>query len=298
LQKHNISFADTAPVKIEAGFAGAIYFCGRFYMKMSKPKCRELTRFFAGPFMFILLFSAASLCVGFFIPETIQIRNADTIVHTKETWLQSGGHSEPLLLGKPIEYAVNPVNVNTEIQNKGARSDSGLEMYRRLISRNAVIDFYEALTEDRDVTLAILEYADVYDIPLPLAFSLAFNESRYKVRAVNGNKNASIDRGLFQLNSESFPGFTDDDFFNPYISAKQGLAFLRYCLDTGGNEISALAMYNAGAHRVRNDGTPQITLNHISNIITYKRGLEDTFDTKVAAPFRSNENKALAFLGK
>ncbi|WP_428770881.1 transglycosylase SLT domain-containing protein [Treponema sp. HNW] len=266
-------------------------------MKMFKTGRGETAGLFAGPLAFIILLFTAAVCVGFFLPQTIKTQGKTGEVRTEKNWLAEG-EADSLLLGKPIENALNPGNLHVEITNKGKETDSGLEFYRQLITRNAVISFYEDITGNRDVALAILEYADIYDIPLSLAFSLAFNESRYKVRAVNGNSNASVDRGLFQLNSESFPGFTEEDFFNPYISAKQGLAFLRYCLDTGGNEISALAMYNAGTHRVRNNRTPQMTLNHISRIVTYKRGLEDMFNLKVAAVFRSRENKALAFIAK
>ncbi|WP_455160416.1 transglycosylase SLT domain-containing protein [Treponema lecithinolyticum] len=255
-----------------------------------------------GPAALIFVFFAAAVCVGFFLPQTIQIRTMDSSLRTQKTWLAQNGENHgtdaPLTAGKPLEYAVKPVNIHSQITDNANRKDSGLDMYRQLISRSAVISFYEKVTGNRDVTLAILEYADVYNIPLSLAFSLAFTESRYKINAVNGNTNASIDRGLFQLNSESFPGFSEDDFFNPYVSAKQGLAFLRYCLDTGGNEIAALAMYNAGTRRVRNNGTPHMTLNYISNIMTYQRGLENMFDTKVAATFRTRDNKALALAGR
>lgn len=268
-------------------------------MQLTKMNGGNAAGIFAGPITFILLFFAAALGVGFFLPQTIEIGKADADIRTEQDWLEGGIQNQAAVPGKPLEYALNQSAFHKEISTKGARTDSGLEMYRKLISRNAVVSFYEEITGDRDVTLAILEYADLYDISLSLAFSLAFNESRYKVQAVNGNKNASVDRGLFQLNSQAFPGFSEEDFFNPYISAKQGLAFLRYCLDTGGNEISALAMYNAGTHRVRSNGTPQMTLNHISNIITYKRGLEDMFDVKVASVFRSGKDaNALAYLGK
>lgn len=266
-------------------------------MKMFKIGLGESAELFAGPLAFIIMLFISALSVGFFLPQTIETDASAKTIRTEKTWLAEED-ADPLLLGKPIENALNPGNVHVEINNKGKETDSGLEFYRRLITRKAVIDFYADITGNRDVALAILEYADIYNIPLSLAFSLAFNESRYKVRAVNGNSNASVDRGLFQLNSESFPGFTEEDFFNPYISAKQGLAFLRYCLDIGGNEISALAMYNAGTHRVRNNRTPQMTLNHISRIVTYRRGLEDMFNVKVAAALRSRDNKALAFMGK
>ena len=186
-------------------------------MHLTKMNGGNAAGIFAGPMIFILLFFAAALCVGFFIPQTIVVGKAGADIRTEQDWLESGAQNQAAVPGKPLEYALNQSAFHQEISTKGAQTDSGLEMYRKLISRNAVVSFYEEITGDRDVTLAILEYADLYDIPLSLAFSLAFNESRYKVQAVNGNKNASVDRGLFQLNSQAFPGFSEEDFFNPYI---------------------------------------------------------------------------------
>ncbi|UKI53636.1 MAG: transglycosylase SLT domain-containing protein [Treponema sp.] len=62
--------------------------------------------------------------------------------------------------------------------------------------------------------MAILEEAEKNDIPLSLAFALAYTESHYNVNAVNKNRNSSIDRGLFQLNNRSFPQLKEEDFFN------------------------------------------------------------------------------------
>ncbi|MBO7174793.1 MAG: transglycosylase SLT domain-containing protein [Spirochaetaceae bacterium] len=176
--------------------------------------------------------------------------------------------------------------------------DPGLEFYRALPTRTAVEWFYTNVTGDMDVTLAILQEADKNNIPLSLAFSLAYTESRYKPRAINKNTNASIDRGVFQLNNKSFPALVEADFYDPYISAKYGLAHLRFCLDTAGNEVSALAMYNAGTNRVRNNGTPQMTLNYISKIQTYRQGLDELFELEVMAVYDHAGDSAIAMLTK
>jgi hypothetical protein len=55
------------------------------------------------------------------------------------------------------------------------------------------------------------------------------------------------------------------------------MSHLRHCLDTGGTEIAALAMYNAGANRVRNTGTPKTTLDYISRILENRRRIESRF---------------------
>ena len=138
---------------------------------------------------------------------------------------------------------------------------------------------------NEDVTHAILTEADKNDIPLSLAFALAYAESNYKVTAINRNKNESIDRGLFQLNDKSFPSLTEADFFDPYISAKYGMSHLRFCINTAGNEVAGLAMYNAGTNRVRTNKTPQSTLNYVNKILTYQDMLDKLFEEQVCPYF-------------
>lgn len=184
------------------------------------------------------------------------------------------------------------------VTDYGKQFDVGLELYRSLSTRTAVEWFYTNVAGNQEVALAILQEADKNNIPLSLAFSLAYTESRYKVTAINRNTNASIDRGLFQLNNKSFPALVEADFYDPYVSAKYGLSHLRFCLDTAGNEVSALAMYNAGTSRVRNNGTPQMTLNYISNIQTYRQGLDNLFEAEVVQAQLRNDESMLAMLIK
>ncbi len=179
-----------------------------------------------------------------------------------------------------------------------ALDDTALAMYRDLGTRTKVIWFYNQITGNPDVTEAILYYADHNDIPLSLAFALAWTESKYNWKAQNTNKNQSVDRGLFQLNSKSFPALSEADFFNPYVSARNGLSHLRFCLDTAGNEIAALAMYNAGTTRVRNNGTPQSTLNYVSKIMDYQKGLDDLFDEQIVYADSDSPVEMLALISK
>lgn len=180
-----------------------------------------------------------------------------------------------------IDEAALAVNMQKAVISHADLADKGLEMYRDLATRTQVIWFYNQITGNQDVTEAILYYADHNDIPLSLAFALAWTESRYNQKAQNTNKNASVDRGLFQLNNKSFPALSEEDFFNPYVSARNGLSHLRYCLDTAGNEVAALAMYNAGTTRVRNNTCPQSTLNYVSKIMDYQQGLDELFEAQI-----------------
>lgn len=174
--------------------------------------------------------------------------------------------------------------------------DQGLALYRQPQSRPAVEWFFARVTGNREVAQAILENADKNDIPLTLAFSLAFVESRYNVLAVNRNSNFTIDRGLFQLNSSSFPKLTESEFFDPKVSAKYGMSHLRYCMDIAGNDITALAMYNAGTTRVKANKTPQHTLNYVAKISNYRARLDSKFENDVMAFYQdvTNNTRALA----
>lgn len=161
-------------------------------------------------------------------------------------------------------------------------NDVGLLFYRSAKSKQAVEWFYNHITGDKVITNAILTEANNNDIPLSLAFALAFTESRFRPQATNVNTNHSIDRGLFQLNNRSFPQIREKDFFNPAISAKYGMQHLRLCLKVAnGNAALALAMYNAGATKVSNNKTPQTTVAYIGKIFGYREKLERLFAQEV-----------------
>ena len=140
--------------------------------------------------------------------------------------------------------------------------------------------FYTQITADVEITDAILSAADNNDISLPLAFSLAWAESSFQARALNYNAD-SVDRGLYQLNSRTFPNLKVEQFYNPQTNAGYGLAHFRYCIEVGKNEVVALAMYNAGVNRVRR-GTPYSTLHYVAKILDNERTLLESFEQMLA----------------
>ena len=91
---------------------------------------------------------------------------------------------------------------------------------------------------------------------------------------------------------------TESEFFDPYTSASYGLAHLDFCLETAGNEVAALAMYNAGTNRVRNNGTPQMTLNYVDKIFSYKEGLDALLYSELLEFTESKQNSYIAMRGK
>lgn len=141
-----------------------------------------------------------------------------------------------------------------------------------VITRERHLEYFSIVSGDYNIARIIYDEALKYNIEPELAFALVFNESSFNPGAVNENR-SSVDRGLFQLNSRSFPNLKEEDFFKPEINVPLGVAYLRYCLDIGGNEITALAMYNAGPNRVKDSRTPRMTLDYIHKIQKYKESM-------------------------
>jgi Soluble lytic murein transglycosylase and related regulatory proteins (some contain LysM/invasin domains) len=158
--------------------------------------------------------------------------------------------------------------------------DPIMEYYRRSEYKKWVIDFFTDICSSREIAQAILHNANEFNVPAALAFALSWEESRFNPRAVSRpNRDGSVDRGLFQLNNRSFPDLDTLSFFNIQYNARYGVSYLRYCLDFGGSEVSALAMYNAGTGRVKSTGAPSVTLNYISRILENKSKIESRFHT-------------------
>jgi hypothetical protein len=172
---------------------------------------------------------------------------------------------------------VAQLSLASVVSHKG--EDEILKAYRDPLGRDQVTDFFSGILHSPELAQAILTNADIFNIPPGLAFALCWEESRFKVRALNQkNKNGSIDRGLFQLNDYSFPHLSEKEFFDPGINSYYGLSHLRWCLDSGGSLVAGLAMYNAGTNRVTAGSTPKRTLDYVSNILNSKQRIEDVFE--------------------
>ncbi|MDR0444197.1 MAG: transglycosylase SLT domain-containing protein [Treponema sp.] len=152
------------------------------------------------------------------------------------------------------------------------------ELYINPAYREWVIEFFAGVCSSREIAQAILENAHTFNVPPALAFALSWEESRFEPRAVNRrNQDGSVDRGLFQLNNRSFPKLDNAMFFSITDNARFGISHLKHCIETGGSEVSALAMYNAGTGRVRTTGAPKVTLDYINRILENRLTIEEKF---------------------
>ncbi len=169
------------------------------------------------------------------------------------------------------------------------------ELYSDKKSAENVKGFFTDLTRSEKVATAILDNSVKNAVPVDLAFALAFEESMFRTDAVHRNA-GSVDRGLFQLNSKSFPALTEAQAFDPVRNAETALGYFGSCLEKGKNEVAALAMYNAGHNRVSGPGTPRTTLDYIARIQNYRQNLADLFAARVTARngLRGSVNLSLA----
>jgi soluble lytic murein transglycosylase-like protein len=189
--------------------------------------------------------------------------------------------TEEIPVPEDVPPRLDPALYHTAVMEVAKAPDPILAAYRNG-EEEQILAFFTALCDSSELAALILGNAAQYDIAPALAFALCWEESRYYKYAVNQNINGSVDRGLFQLNSQSFPELSVEDFFNPEINVRYAMAHLRWCLDRGGSELSGLAMYNVGTGRVNRGGAPKTTLNYISRIISYRKGIEALFDAEIA----------------
>lgn len=244
-------------------------------------------------FFLSILLTAAVLSVYFTFPsskrnaakdkEIAKVIDADSSVTEYASHAKTESYKEDNSYETEKDISYQSYLEEIAFETRKREEDDGLYYYRQAVSRDSVEWFYFQITGNREVSRAILIEADKNEIPLSLAFALAFTESGYNVKAVNNNSNNTVDRGLFQLNSNSFPKLTEADFFDPFVSAKYGMSHLKFCLNTAGNQVSALAMYNAGTGAVRSNKTPQTTLNYVGKIMAYQKLLDQLFTEQVVA---------------
>lgn len=173
------------------------------------------------------------------------------------------------------------------------RADHILEFYAAPETRALTLAFFERLTGDYLIAERILEECLAAEVPPALAFALAYEESDFDPKAFNKNP-SSVDRGLFQLNSSSFPKLSIEDFYDVRTNIRLGVNHLAFCLKQGGNDVAALAVYNAGLGRVSKGGTPRATLDYINRITGNRDRLDALFEAQVVAAYTQSATIAAA----
>ena len=170
---------------------------------------------------------------------------------------------------KNVEYKVIPVNkayltkmdVNHTIQE--------------FKNKENVVQFYSKFTRSEKIAKTIIQESLRHQVPVHIAISLAWKESRFTPNAVGRpNKMGTRDWGLFQLNDGHRSDWTREEFFNIEKNTRHALSYLSYCVKEMGNLKLGLAAYNAGIHGVRSQGVPASTQQYIKEIFVYESILD------------------------
>ncbi len=141
-----------------------------------------------------------------------------------------------------------------------------------------VILFYSKYTNNETITLAIINNAIEHNVPLNIAFSVAWAESRFNPDAYNNN-GSTADRGLFQLN-DLYRNWTKNEYYNIELNAHEGTRYLSEMITLNdGDIVYALYCYNAGPTRVRGEGIiPNVTKKYVDKVLEYEDILNQDFN--------------------
>ncbi len=168
-----------------------------------------------------------------------------------------------------------------------AKSEEELLENDDLINDEMKFRYFRSIIGDDNITKLVIKYTKLYNVDIFLFVSIMKVESDFNPFAENINNNGSIDRGLCQLNNNTFNKLNGDDFFNPEKNIENGVSFFKWCLNTSNqNLIKALAFYNTGIGNVKNKKVGEITLDYINKILKEKEEL----DIKFNVYFTENDN--------
>lgn len=159
------------------------------------------------------------------------------------------------ILGKPVLNRKNPALM--EIIEEEALVPSiptNLNLWIESNIEDSIVFYTENITNDARISRAIVKNSLKNNIPVNLAFSLAYKESRFKIEAYNDN-GKSRDRGLFQLNDSYRQNWSIEDFYNINKNSFEGTRYLKEMIELNEDDIKqALYCYNAGPTKVRKYG--------------------------------------------
>jgi soluble lytic murein transglycosylase-like protein len=167
------------------------------------------------------------------------------------------------------------------LKAEGDATDYAELLYGHPRTRSSIVRFYSKVSGSERVAKAILDAAVKQGVDVNLAFALAKAESDFNPAARSTNRDKSVDKGLFQLNSRSYPSLTDKEAYDPAINAQKGMAHFRFSLNYGGDVIRALAVYNAGLSRAERRTVPPSTYDYIERVLTYEDEIDERFRDEI-----------------
>lgn len=188
-----------------------------------------------------------------------------------------------IVITKKVTDSFSTVQRNTVVLNKDTTpvalmdKDISIQISAILSSEVKAKDFYEFLngiTGEQAISEAITLNSLKYNVPLSLSLSMAWVESRFYAKAINGhqNTNGTKDWGLFQVNDVNIPdNWTLSDKLDVNKNsdlAIEHIAELRNLYDN--NDVFVITAYNSGKTGIK-DGVNYDALLRLSNVTAYMK---------------------------
>jgi hypothetical protein len=197
------------------------------------------------------------------------------IVFTGVVFFAGYGVAEKIFIPKNIFIMNTNINVTGLEVNKYAVND--LDFFVQSYANKEKIS--------KQKSGLMIHYALLYEVPINMAFSVAYNESRYNENAKNVlNKNGSYDYGIMQLNSLTFPDVKVNAPIDKNIS--QGLSYLKWCYDKNQSWDLAYVEYNCGA--IKN--YENVNKEHLNKIFSKERELDAWISTVIRDKINRDAN--------
>ena len=151
---------------------------------------------------------------------------------------------------------------------------------KQILSTDEIfINFITGIAHNnREIAQIIYKHTKNKGLDTFFYLALIKTESNFNIRAINKNKDGSLDRGIAQLNSRTFPDLELEDFYDPDINIDHSTDFIKWALEQAkNNEVLALAYYNAGYGKVSGKDVGRITLNYINKIMITRDKYKNEF---------------------
>ena len=121
-----------------------------------------------------------------------------------------------------------------------------------------------AFAPSPEFALYVQQQAKLNGVPLKWAEAVMSLESGGNVLATRWNSNGSVDRGPWQLNSDSLPWFAEHfnagqpiNPYDQYVSTRVALRYLKWLRDKTGSWRRAVMAFNVGPAAVMSGTLPQ-----------------------------------------
>lgn len=135
-------------------------------------------------------------------------------------------------------------------------------------------NFINIMVNNDLISKNIITCSKKFNIDSKLLLSIMWVESRLDENATNTNKNGSTDRGLMQLNSNTFKNLKPEQCYDIDVNILVGSKHLAELLiKYKGNELKSLMAYNCGEYKVNIGNIPQSTLDYANKVYEYRNKL-------------------------